>query len=160
VTADAKTKVVGEADPQLTYEITSGELATNGDAFSGALTRTPGETQGTYAITQGTLVLNDNYDLTFVGSTLEITTGFQILAYPNPFIDHLTLEFDLNSDADVLLEIFNENGIKLATLHSGMLTADHYTFVYSPEHLSEQMLIYRLTINGQTHIMGKVIHQK
>ena len=55
VTADAKTKVSGEADPELTYEITSGELVANGDAFTGALTRDPGETVGTYAITQGTL---------------------------------------------------------------------------------------------------------
>ena len=43
-----RSKVFGEADPELTYEITSGELAANGDAFTGALTRDPGEDVGIY----------------------------------------------------------------------------------------------------------------
>ena len=45
VTADAKTKVYGNADPALTYHITSGSLAFS-DAFSGALTRAAGENVG------------------------------------------------------------------------------------------------------------------
>ena len=72
VTADAKTKVYGNADPALTYQITSGTLAA-GDAFSGGLTRNAGETVGSYAIQQGTLALNTNYTLSFVGATLAIT---------------------------------------------------------------------------------------
>jgi hypothetical protein len=160
VTADSKSKVIGEADPKLTYDITSGELVSNGDAFSGDLTRATGEAPGTYAITQGSLVLNDNYDLIFEGSDLRITQGFELLAYPNPFTDHLYLEFDLNSDADVLLEVFNNIGIKLATLHSGILTADHYRFDYQPEHIGGQVIIYRLTINGSTKVIGKAIHMR
>ncbi|HXG58167.1 MAG TPA: MBG domain-containing protein, partial [Thermoanaerobaculia bacterium] len=72
VTADAKTKVYGNADPELTYQITSGSLVFS-DAFTGALTRASGENVGTYAIQQGTLALNDNYTLTFVGADLTIT---------------------------------------------------------------------------------------
>ena len=66
-----RSKVFGEADPELTYEITSGELVANGDAFTGGLTRDPGEDVGTYAITQGTLSLGDNYDITFEGAILK-----------------------------------------------------------------------------------------
>jgi hypothetical protein len=72
VTADAKSKTFGNADPALTYQITSGSLAFS-DAFSGSLTRDAGESVGTYAITQGSLVLNGNYDLTYVGASLTIT---------------------------------------------------------------------------------------
>jgi len=72
VTADAKTKVYGEADPAFTYQITSGSLAFS-DAFSGALSRVAGENVGTYAIGQGTLALNANYNLSFVGANLSIT---------------------------------------------------------------------------------------
>ena len=43
VTADAKTKVYGNADPALTYQITTGSLAFS-DAFSGALHAAAGET--------------------------------------------------------------------------------------------------------------------
>ena len=45
VTADAKTKVYGDADPTLTYQVTSVSLVT-GDSFSGALTRVAGEAVG------------------------------------------------------------------------------------------------------------------
>jgi filamentous hemagglutinin family protein len=72
VTADPKTKVVGNPDPALTYTITNGSLVT-GDSLTGSLTRAPGEGAGTYAIGQGTLNASSNYRLTFVGSTLTIT---------------------------------------------------------------------------------------
>jgi hypothetical protein len=72
VTADAKTKAYGNADPALTYQVTSGSLAT-GDSFNGSLTRDTGENVGTYAIKQGTLSAGSNYTLTFNGANLTIT---------------------------------------------------------------------------------------
>ena len=81
VTADDKTKVVGAVDPALTYKVTSGSLE-SGDNLSGALTRAPGETIGTYAITQGTLTAGGNYALTFVGSTLKIVYGWDGFLQP------------------------------------------------------------------------------
>lgn len=76
VTADAQTKVFGEADPELTYQITSGSLVA-GDDFSGSLTRMAGENAGTYAIQQGSLTLGDNYDLTVVEANLTILPADQ-----------------------------------------------------------------------------------
>ncbi len=64
INADDKEKYVGSDDPALTYQITSGSLAFE-DEFSGELTREEGETVGTYAILQGSLVLNENYDFTY-----------------------------------------------------------------------------------------------
>src|SRR5205814_1865835 len=72
VTADAKSKNYGDADPALTYQITSGSLVGT-DTFSGALTRTAGENVGPYAILQGTVSLSSNYVLTFNGANLTIT---------------------------------------------------------------------------------------
>ncbi len=72
ITADAKTKVYGNDDPALTYQITEGSLAFQ-DAFTGALTRANGETVGNYDITQGSVALNSNYNLSFVKGNLEIT---------------------------------------------------------------------------------------
>jgi len=72
VTADNQTKVYGTAAPALTYGITSGNLVAT-DAFFGELVREPGENVGSYAITQGSLGLSDNYDLSFVDADLEIT---------------------------------------------------------------------------------------
>ncbi|WP_167515749.1 MBG domain-containing protein, partial [Pedobacter petrophilus] len=70
VTADAKSKTFGEADPALTYTFTP--ALQTGDSFTGSLTRQPGENAGTYAINQGTLALNGNYNLTYVGADFTI----------------------------------------------------------------------------------------
>ena len=85
VTANSFTKVVGAADPGLTYTFTN---AVNGETpnFTGALEREVGEDVGSYAINQGTLVLADdngraagttfkasNYTMVFVAGTLTIT---------------------------------------------------------------------------------------
>ncbi|WP_392544136.1 MBG domain-containing protein [Oryzobacter telluris] len=72
VTADAKSKTYGEPEVALTYQVTTGTVAT-GDAFTGSLTREPGSDVGAYAITQGTLALSGNYDLSFVGADYTIT---------------------------------------------------------------------------------------
>jgi N-acetylneuraminic acid mutarotase len=85
VTADAKTKTFGDADPALTYRITSGSLAFT-DGFSGGLNRASGEGVGTYAISQGSLkagTLND-YDMTFVGSNLTITQASPLISWSAP----------------------------------------------------------------------------
>src|SRR5207249_2812547 len=71
VTADAKSKTYGDADPGLTYQITSGSLVT-GDAFTGALGRAAGENVGSYAIAQNTLALSTNYALAYAGANLTI----------------------------------------------------------------------------------------
>ena len=65
VTADDQSKTYGDADPALTYQITTGSLV-GSDSFTGAISRVAGENVGTYAIEQGTLALSSNYNLTFV----------------------------------------------------------------------------------------------
>jgi hypothetical protein len=72
VTADAQQKVYGATDPALTYKVTGGSLA-NGDTFTGTLTRDAGENVGSYPIQQGTLALNSNYALSYVGGSFIIT---------------------------------------------------------------------------------------
>ena len=74
VTADAKSKAYGTADPVLTYQVTTGSLM-SGDAFTGSLSRTPGESVGTYPINQGTLSAGGNYNMAYVGANLTIADG-------------------------------------------------------------------------------------
>ena len=71
VTADAQSKTYGDADPALSYQITSGSLV-NGDSFTGSLTRLAGNNVGTYAVQPGTLSLSTNYTLLFAGANLTI----------------------------------------------------------------------------------------
>ena len=71
VTAAAKTKVFGTADPALTYTLSESLVA--GDSTSGSLARSAGTNVGEYAILIGTFTLSANYTLTYVGETLTIT---------------------------------------------------------------------------------------
>ena len=105
VNADAKTKDYGDVDPELTYQITSGTLV-NGDLFTGALTREPGEEVGIYHIYEGTLQLSDNYQLIYTGADLTITNATAsigdifvenaIRIYPNPVLKTLFIETNSN----------------------------------------------------------------
>ncbi|RQO67612.1 hypothetical protein DBR43_24120 [Pedobacter sp. KBW06] len=72
VSAVAKTKVYGTADPAFTYTFSPALIGT--DVFTGNLNRTTGENVGNYAIGQGTLALNSNYTLAFTSADLNITT--------------------------------------------------------------------------------------
>ncbi|EFK57891.1 bacterial surface protein 26-residue PARCEL repeat (3 repeats) [Sphingobacterium spiritivorum ATCC 33861] len=75
ITAHAKSKESGAADPVLTYT-TNGLL--NGDTpntiFFGTLQRTIGEAAGTYPITQGTLGAH-NYTISYTGADFTITNA-------------------------------------------------------------------------------------
>lgn len=71
VTADSQEKFFGDVDPDLTYQITDGNLV-NGDVFAGAMSRVSGEDAGAYMIEQGSLSLSANYLLSFVGDFLTV----------------------------------------------------------------------------------------
>ena len=78
ITADAKTRAYGTANPILSYTV--GGLA-NGDTaeavLSGALatTATAGSPPGSYAITQGSLAANANYTISFTGAALTVAAA-------------------------------------------------------------------------------------
>ncbi|OFJ47642.1 hypothetical protein BA896_000080 [Janthinobacterium lividum] len=70
VTADAKSKVYGNVDPGLTYQVTKGELVA-GDSLAGVLRRAAGENVGSYTIDASALA-NGNYVVTAQNGNLTI----------------------------------------------------------------------------------------
>ncbi|MDD5030204.1 MAG: MBG domain-containing protein, partial [Rhodoferax sp.] len=70
VTADAKNKVYGDADPALTYAVTAGNLV-GADSLTGALTRAAGENVNSYTIDASALA-NGNYLITATNGSLTI----------------------------------------------------------------------------------------
>ncbi len=74
VTADNLSRIYGNANPVLTYQI-GGLGLVNGDQLSGSLATLADQTSnvGSYAITQGTLAASSNYALTFSDGTLDVT---------------------------------------------------------------------------------------
>jgi hypothetical protein len=76
VTANAKSRAYGDANPALTYQV-GGAGFVNGDTLSGALatSATTSSEAGVYGITRGTLAASSNYAFAFVGANLTITPG-------------------------------------------------------------------------------------
>jgi|GEM_PF-1439575 len=146
VNSTAKSKTYGDADPALTY--TADALA-NGESFTGALTRQAGENAGTYAITQGTLALNSNYDVAYTSDNLTINKA--TLAYlanpatryfgdPNPAFSGTVTGF-INGDTEAAATNGTLNFTTPATASSNIgsyaingsgLTAANYNFVQAP----------------------------
>src|SRR5205823_1412692 len=94
IAADHKTKTYGAADPALTYVATGFQFGdTAATVLTGALARAPGENVGNYAISQGTLVANTNYTISFTGhdlvidaATLAIAADHKTKTYGNTFL--------------------------------------------------------------------------
>lgn len=157
VTADAKSKVYGEADPTLTYQITSGSLAFF-DAFSGTLTRVAGENVGTYAIDQGTLALNENYTLTYVGVDLTITprpitvtadAKFKIFGEPDPALTYQITSGSLAfSDAfmGTLTRVAGESMGTYAIQQGSLALNANYILTYVGANLTITNLLYYLPL--------------
>ena len=74
VTADAQSRVYGDANPALTYAI-GGSGLVNNDALSGGLTTGATNTTGvgSYGINLGNLAAGGNYALSYVGANLAVT---------------------------------------------------------------------------------------
>src|SRR5205823_8814983 len=81
IAADHKTKTYGAADPALTYVATGFQFGdTAATVLTGLLSRAPGENVGSYAISQGTLVANANYTISFTGHDLVIEAATLAIA--------------------------------------------------------------------------------
>ena len=76
VAATVQSKVYGAVDPVLTYTVSGLQLTdTEAGVLTGALTRAAGEGVGAYAITQGSLLANANYTISFTGNTLVVVAS-------------------------------------------------------------------------------------
>jgi len=74
VRADNKSKTLGAADPQLTYQVSGLKNGDTADLAKGSLVRAPGEAVGAYGIGQGQAYqAGANYTVTFHDGTLTIT---------------------------------------------------------------------------------------
>ena len=175
VTANAKTKVEGTADPAFTYLSTPALIGT--DAFTGALTRAVGETAGNYAIQQGTLALNTNYTVDYKPANLRIyakplvTISGNISVPVNATAPVIT--FTASAGTAPFTFTYNINGAASQTINTTTNTATVSaptnvvgTFVYTitsttdaystqPQNISTTVIIRPLpvaTISGTTSV--------
>lgn len=169
VTADAKSKLYGEADPTLTF--TSSEPAA---ALTGSLSRVAGEPVGTYAITQGTLALVDtaDYTLNYIGANLTITDSGGGSSYtPPPAVGNGTYTFTIPMGALLNIGNIGASGVNLLAfinsiadfivLVSHNLLGEHHTLTIIALDLFNNTITFRvesvpqvftLNLGGSTNV--------
>jgi hypothetical protein len=165
VTADAKSKAYGETDPALTYQITSGSLAFS-DAFSGVLSRVTGEDVGPYAIQQNTLALSFNYDLSYVGDSLTITTRpitvtadtkSKIYGETDPALTYQITSGSLAFSDDFsggLSRVTGQNVSSYAIQQNDLMLSANYDLTYVGDNLITEVRPVDVTAYPQTKTYG------
>lgn len=162
-------KIYGEEDPELRVEILFGSLK-NGETLSqilsGSLEREEGEDVGFYAISQGTLSSNSNYELTYTGSaTFEIikrdvtVTADEIKLFLDqlPFTGELTYKISpALIGGDVLegeLEVEEITGLGSFKISQGTLNNDNYNIIFEESYVtvSRRLLVIQADSHQKTY---------
>ncbi|PYS44775.1 MAG: hypothetical protein DMG13_33320, partial [Acidobacteria bacterium] len=138
----------------------------------GNLTRQAGEDVGSYAIQQGTLALNSNYNLTFIGSnltitprTLTVTADNKVKTYgdPNPALTASYSGF-VNGDTDTVLSgapalstaatATSGVGSYPITVGAGTLSAANYSFAFVNGALTINKAMLTVTADDKSKVYG------
>jgi len=168
VTAVAKSKIYGATDPALTYT-SSGFV--NGDTttvLSGSLTRVAGETVGSYAINQGSVVASGNYTITFTSANLTIAPAplsvtavakSKIYGATDPALTYTSSGFVNGDTATVLsgsLTRVAGETVGSYAIQIGTLTNANYTITFTSANLTITAAPLTITANAATKIYGTV----
>lgn len=162
VTADAKSKTYGDADPELTYVVT-GLVGT--DAMQGALTRDIGENYGTYAIKQGTLTAGNNYTIQFTGA--DFTIGKKVLTIAadaksktygdaDPELTYTTQGLKSGDTlSGTLIRTEGENVGAYAITQGDLTAGDNYTIQYTGAEFTIGKKPITVTAESKSKIYGE-----
>jgi len=69
--------------------------------------------------------------------------------FPNPFKTSTSFEFNLSESANVDIDIFNTNGVKIASINNGLLLAGKHSVSWNkPSNIKQGVYFYTLVVNG------------
>ncbi|MGI0890061.1 MBG domain-containing protein, partial [Pseudomonas aeruginosa] len=173
VIADAKTKVYGDADPSLTYQVSG---LKNGDTAGavlngGSLSRVAGENVGVYGINQGDLALNSgNYDLSYQGNNLTITKALlnviadaktKVYGDADPALTYQVSGLKNGDTAGAVLNggglvrVSGENVGNYAIQQGGLgLVSGNYDLAYQGNNLTITKALLNVIADGKTKVYG------
>ncbi len=80
-----------------------------------------------------------------------------VIAFPNPFLDNITFQFELVNEANVTISIYNQIGMKvISPLNAKLKHAGNTQEIINTTGLSLGIYIYSINIGGNI-ISGKII---
>ena len=169
VSANAQSKIYGSSDPTLTFVTTGLKFSdTVADVLTGALARAAGEDVGSYAVSQGTLVANNNYTITFTRNnfaitkaTITVTADSQTKVYGSvdPTFTYVTTGLAFSDDAASILtgsltRVAGENTGTYAIGQGSLATNGNYTITFIGDNLTITKATLDVTANTKTKILN------
>ncbi|WP_312134016.1 MBG domain-containing protein, partial [Empedobacter sp.] len=169
VTADAKSKVYGDADPALTYVATGFKGSDNQQSvMTGALTRVTGENVGKYAVNQNTISAGDNYNMIYTRANLAITPAgltvtadvkSKIYGDADPALTYVATGFKGSDNQQsvmtgVLGRVAGENVGNYAINQNTVSAGGNYSISYNTKNLAITPAALTITADPQSKVYG------
>jgi PKD repeat protein len=88
----------------------------------------------------------------------ELNYDFNLIAYPNPFESNTTISFNLETEADVDLNVYDVIGKQVMSLKNGKLSGGEHTFALDGSNLGAGIYFVKLKAGNKENVM-KVILQ-
>jgi filamentous hemagglutinin family protein len=167
VVADNQARAFGQPDPALTFQASGLRLSdTSASVLSGSLVRAPGESVGTYAITQGTLASNPNYVIAFTPGVFSIGQALLTVIADNksrlygdvdPALTFTASGFVGTDDVSILTgQLIRAAGENVGTyaITQGTLAAPNYAIAFTPGSFGIAPAPLGVVANAQTRLYG------
>ncbi|MDP6570870.1 MAG: T9SS type A sorting domain-containing protein, partial [Candidatus Marinimicrobia bacterium] len=131
-----------------------------GDTPTFKLIKTSGEVYDIH----GNIPPFENNKIFIIDSVNEVKpspVGYQIHSvYPNPFNPVTTLQFSLEAESTISLQVFDLNGRMVEEISQGQLETGYHSMVWNAEELSSGIYFLNLLIDGEKSLTQKVVLSK
>ncbi len=87
---------------------------------------------------------------------------FDVKIYPNPFENQFTIDYSVQKDADILIELYDNTGKKVKTLVENKLQQGNYTYQYNAKenNLSQGVYFINYLVDGKLTSTKKIVQAK
>ena len=82
---------------------------------------------------------------------------FDYNLYPNPISSYTTIEYSINNQSNVIIEIYDLLGKKITTLYNGKQNIGTYKALFEPNGLTNGIYLCKVTINNRSVVKKMVI---
>jgi len=91
------------------------------------------------------------WSTTAIGHDRYVPFGFTLEQnYPNPFNPTTTISFSIENDLDIVIDVFDMMGKKVATVHSGRMEAGAHKINFDASNLASGTYVYQLAVGDFT----------
>jgi len=77
--------------------------------------------------------------------------------YPNPFMDEFNLEYTITDDSDIQIEIYDNSGKKVSSIHKFNQKAGNYTEIIKSDKIGNQLGMFHIRIIAGNEVISKTV---